>query len=100
MCHVIQSDILNVYHSLTNFFLFAFLFQLCMSSRGGISCDSLVPLQFSLFDLVIATDAMPPNGTFIFRLKGFLSPVLAPGLVLCARCILSCKPLGYGTHAA
>ena len=57
LCHVIQSDMLNIYHSLS-FFLFVLLFQLCINSKNLSQLQkSAVPLQFPLPDVVIARDA-------------------------------------------
>ena len=41
--------------------------------------------------MVIATDATPHHWAFFTQGSGFQSPVVAPGLVLCARTILTCK---------
>ena len=59
-CHVIQSGMLNVYHSPTHLFpISAFLVTFCIGFRGCLNCGSLVPFQFPFLDVVIATDATP-----------------------------------------
>ena len=85
LCHVIQRDMLHVYHSPTHFshvhFSFSFLCQL-----EQLSClqQSPVPLQFPLPDVVIATDAMPTHWAFIFKDLGYHYQLVDPGQVLCA----------------
>ena len=68
-CHVIQSDMLNVYHSTANKFLSyqpspPVLHQLWRLSQLQ---QSLVPLQFPLPDMVITRDAIPNfSGFWVF----------------------------------
>ena len=69
LCHVIQSDMLMVYHYLTHlfspvYFSFSTLHQLEWLSHLQ---QSPALLQFLLPYVVIATDAMPSNWAFIFR---------------------------------
>ena len=63
LCHVIQSDMLHVYHSPTHLFscvLFS-LSLLCQLEQLSHLQQSPVPLQFPHPDVVIATDAMPTH---------------------------------------
>ena len=74
LCHVIQSDILCVYHSPTQLFLCVHfsLPSLCQQEWLAHLQQSLVPLQFPLPDVVIATDAMPTHWAFYFQGSGLL----------------------------
>ena len=61
--HVIQSDMLHVYHSPTHLFSW---FHFSLSSLHQVEQlshlqQSPVPLQFPLPDVVIATDATPSH---------------------------------------
>ena len=72
LCCVIQSDMLNVYHSPTQLFSdvhfsFSSLHQLEQLAKLQ---QSPVPLQFPLPDVVIATDATPTHGAFYFQGSG------------------------------
>ena len=93
LCHVIRSDMLNVYHSPAHLIL-SFHLSLslqCQLQRLSQLLQSLAPLQFP-FPLVVSnTDANPIIGPFIFRVLGFLYAVVAPGLVPYVRCIFLCK---------
>ena len=53
--------------------------------------QSLVLLQFSLPNMVITIDVTNYHWAFYIQGSGFSSPVVAPCLVLCTRCILPCK---------
>ena len=69
LCHVIQSDMLSVYHSPMQLFshvLFS-LSSLCQLEWLVHLQDSPVPLQFPLPDVVIATDATPTHWAFYFH---------------------------------
>ena len=79
--HVLKSDMLTVNHSPAHFFLFAFLFQLYISSRGCLSWkrvwspgDSFFLMWLSLLTLY------PLIRPFILRVLGFLCPVVSPAL--------------------
>ena len=93
LCHIIQSDMLNVSHSPTHVCsLFTFLFQLCISSRGCLSCNRVqYPWNFLFLMCLLLPVLCPIIGPFIFRVLGFLSPVVAPCLVLYTRCSLPHK---------
>ena len=72
VCHVIQSDMLTVYHSPIHLFSpihfsYSTLHQLEQLSHLQ---QNPVPLQFPLPDGVIATDAMPTNWAFYFQGPG------------------------------
>ena len=67
------------------FHSFFFLFQSCISFRDCLSCIRIwYPLWFPPPVVVIATNVQPHHWAFT-------SSVVAPGLVLDARCILPCK---------
>ena len=72
LCHVIQSDMLHVYHSPTQLFSHV---HFPLSSLHQLEWlvhlqQSPVPLQFPLPDVVIATDAMPTQWAFYFQGSG------------------------------
>ena len=74
------------------FFLFTFFPHSCFSSRGCLSCNSVhCPCNFLFLIWLLLPMLFPIIGPFIFRVMGFRSPVLASGLVLCARVILPSK---------
>ena len=88
----IESDMLHVLWLFHWFLSFCFsLPTVCQFQRLSQFWQSPVPLQFPLPDMVITIDAMPHNWTFILRALGFLSHVMATGLVLWTGCILPCK---------
>ena len=72
LCHVIQSDMLHVYHSPTQFFSCVHFFRssLCQQEWLTHLQQSPVPLQFPLPDVVIATDATPTHWAFYFQGSG------------------------------
>ena len=72
LCHVIQSDMLCVYHSPTYLFLQVHfsLSSLCQLEWLAHLQQSPVLLQFPLPDVVIATDAMPTHWAFYFQGSG------------------------------
>ena len=72
ICHVIQSDMLSVYHSPTQLFScvhFA-LSSLHQLEQLAKLQQSPVPLQFPLPDMVTATDATPTHWAFHFQGSG------------------------------
>ena len=66
LCHVIQSDMLSVYHSPTQLFscVHFSLSSLCQLEWLSTLQQSPVPLHFPLPDVVIATDATPTHWAF------------------------------------
>ena len=81
-------NVLSLYLSLY-FFCFSFLFPLFIISRGLLSCDRVqFHCTFPILMWLPLLMLCPYNGSFIFRILGFLSLVMAPSLVLCTRCIL------------
>ena len=72
LCHVIQSGMLCVFHSPTQLFscVYFSLSSLCQLEWLTHWQQSLVPLQFPLPDVVIATDATPTHGVFYFQGSG------------------------------
>ena len=72
LCRVIQSDMLSVYHSPTQLFSHVHfsLSSLCQLQQLSNLQQSLVPLQFPLSDVVIATDATPTHWAFYFQGSG------------------------------
>ena len=69
LCHVIQSDMLSVYHSPTQLFsrIHFSLSSLCQLEWLSTLQQSPVPLHFPLPDVVIATDATPTYWAFYFQ---------------------------------
>ena len=72
LCHVIQSDMLHVYHSPTQLFSHVHFspLSLCQLEWLAKLQQSSVPLQFPLPDVVIATDATPTHWAFYFQGSG------------------------------
>ena len=72
LCHVIQSDMLHVYHSPKQLFSHVHfsLPSLCQLEWLAHLQQSPVPLQFPLPDVVIATDASPTHWAFSFQGSG------------------------------
>ena len=72
LCHVIQGDMLAVYHSLTHLFSsFTFPFQLYLNWNSVSHLQqNPVPLQFPLPDVFITTDAIPTHWAFYFKGSG------------------------------
>ena len=83
---VIQSNMLPVYHSPTQLFscVHFSLSSLCQLEQLTHLQQSLVPLQFPLPDVVIATDAMPTHRVFYFQGSGL--PLLFSGSWLGSLC--------------
>ena len=81
LCHVIQSDILHVYHSPTHLFSWVHfsLSLLCQLEQLSQLQQSPVPLQFPLPDVVIATDVMPTHCAFYFQGSGLPLSVSGQG---------------------
>ena len=79
LCHVIQSDMLHVYHSPAH---------LCSHVHFSISSlhqlEWLTHLQFPLPDVVIGTDAMPTHWAFYFQGSGL--PLSVSGSWLSSLC--------------
>ena len=72
LCHVIQSDMLTVYHSLAHLFSpvhFSFS-ALCQLEQLSHLKQSPVPLQFPLPDVVVATNTMSTHWAFYFQGSG------------------------------
>ena len=69
LCHVIQHDMLHVYHSPMQLFscVHLSLFSLCQLEWLANLQQSPIPLQFPLPDVVIATDAIPTHWAFYFQ---------------------------------
>ena len=93
LCHVIQSDMLRVYHSPTHLFSRV---QFSPSSLRQLDQlakleQSPVPLQFPLPDVVIATDAAPTHWAFYFQDLGYLYQLVVHGPVPCLELILPCR---------
>ena len=95
LCHVIQSDMLCVYHSPTNLFscVHFSLSSLCQLEWLAHLEQSPVPLQFPLLDVVIATDAMPTHWAFYFQGSGLTLSVSGSCLGSLCRVWRSFRPL-------
>ena len=72
LCHVIQSDMLSVYHSPTQLFSHVHFSLSSLHQLEWLSTlqQSPVPLHFPLPDVVIATDATPTHWAFYFQGSG------------------------------
>ena len=90
------------------FFCIAFLFQSVSVLGAVLVCNRICfPYNFLFLMWLSLLMICPMTGSFKFRTLRFLSPVVAHGLILCARCTLLCKnsrllhscciklPLGY-----
>ena len=79
LCYVIQSDMLTVYHSPTHLFSHVHFSLSSLHQLEQLSHlqQIPVPLQFSLPDVAIATDAMPTHWAFYFQGSGL--PLLVSG---------------------
>ena len=80
LCHVIQSDMLHVYHSPNHLFsqVHFSLSSLCQLEWLSQLQQSPVPLQFPLPDVVIATDTTPTHWAFYFQGSGLPLSVNIP----------------------
>ena len=72
LCHVIQSDMLCLYYSPTQLSscVHFCLSSLCQLEQLALLQQSLVPLQFRLPHVVIATNATPIHWAFYFQGSG------------------------------
>ena len=72
LCHVIQSDMLSVYHSPMQLFscVHFSISSLHQLQQLAHLQQSSIPLQFPLPDVVIATDATPNHWAFYFQGSG------------------------------
>ena len=95
LCHVIQSDMLHIYHSPTPIFSWVHFSHSSLHQLEWLSQlqQSPVPLQFPLPGVVITTDATPTHWTFYFLGSGLPLSVSGPSQVLCAQPILPCRSL-------
>ena len=86
LCHVIQSDMLHVYHSPTHLFSHVHFPLSTLHQLEQLSDlqQSLVPLPFPLPDVVIANDAMPSHWAFYFQGSGL--PLSVSGSWLGSMC--------------
>ena len=75
-----------------HFFCFDSLFLLCISSRGCVKYDKFqFPCNFLFLMWLSLLMLCPIMGPFIVRVLCFPSPILAPCLILCGRCIFPCR---------
>ena len=91
LCHVIQSDMLTVYHSPTHMFSST---QFSFSALGQLEQlshlqQNPVPLQFHLLMWLLLQMPCTLIGPFIFRDLFYLYQLVDPGQVLCVGLILS-----------
>ena len=93
LCHVIQSDMLIVYHSSAHLFSPVHFSFSSLHQQEWLSHlqQSPVPLQFPLHDVVIATDAMLTHWACYFQGSGYHYQLVEPGQVLCVGLILPCS---------
>ena len=85
-CHVIQSDMLHVYHSPTHLFSLVHFFHSSLCQLGQLSHlqQSPVPLQFPLPDVDITTYAISTHWAFYFQGSGL--PLSVSGSWLGSMC--------------
>ena len=74
LCHLVQSDMLNVYHFPANYlFLSTCLFQLCVSFRYCLSCNRVwSPSDFLFLMWLLPMMPCPIVGPFYFQGSGVL----------------------------
>ena len=93
LCHVIQSDMLSIYHSPTQLFcIFIFLFPLYVNWNGWLSDNKVLfhcNFHFLMWSLLLMLH--PLIGPFIFRDLGYLYQLVVPGQVPCLWLILPCR---------
>ena len=78
--------------SLSYFFLYTFFFQHSISFTGCLDCCRVKsPCSFLILRLLLLPMLCPIIGSSIFRVLGFPYPVVPPGMIPCARCLLPCK---------
>ena len=93
LCHVIQHDMLSVYHSPTQLFscVHFSLSSLHQWEQLAKLQWSPIPLQFPLLDVVIATDATPTNWAFYIQGSGLPLSVSGAWSGSCVGLILPCR---------
>ena len=81
LCHVIQINMLRVYHCPTYVFCSLYFSFSALHQFGRLSQleQCLVPLQLPHPGVVIATDLHPVIGPFIFRVPAYCDYSLEPG---------------------
>ena len=94
LCHVIQSDMLSVYHSPTHLFSACSFFSFILASTGPgwLTCNKVLfhcNSHFLMWSLLLMLH--PLVGPFIFRDLGYLYPLVVHGLVPCLGLILPCR---------
>ena len=93
LCSVIQSSMLNVYHSSVHFCFISFIqHQGSISFGDCLTCSRIQSLCNFLFLVWVSLHMLNLIiRPFIFRILGSLYSVLEPGQVLSAKFILPCK---------
>ena len=93
LCHVIQRDMLHVYHSPTHFFLeFIFPFPPYINWNSYLICNRTWFLcNFHSLMWLLLLMPHPLIGPFIFRDLVYLYQLVDPGWVFCAGLILPCR---------
>ena len=92
--HVIQRDMLHVYHSPTQLFSDVHSFPFLLTSTGIVGSFVTEPSSFCNFHFLMWLLLLMPHpftGSFIFRDLGYLYWLVVPGLVLCVGLILPCR---------
>ena len=94
LCRVIQSDMLSVYHSLTQLFsgVFIFLLRLYINWNGWLNYNQVLfqcNFHFLMWSLLLMLH--PLIGPFIFRDLGDLYQLVVHGPVPCLELILPCR---------
>ena len=91
LCHVIQNDMLTVYHSPTQLLSSVYVSFSALHQQEQLSHlqQSPFPLHFLFPNLVITTDATSSHlAVFIFRVLDCHYQLVDPGQVLCVGLIL------------
>ena len=92
LCCVIQSVMLNVYHSPAHlFFHFTFLFKHCIRLGNSLCRIVFSPFVLASSSCVYHNRCYTIHWDFIFWVLDFLYPVVEPGLGLWVRFLLPCK---------
>ena len=95
LCHVIQSDMLSVYHSPTQLFLHVHFSLSSLCQLEWLSTLQQSPVlfhcifHFLMWSLLLMLH--PLIGPFIFRVLGYLYLLVVPGQVPCLGLILPCR---------
>ena len=94
LCHVIQSDMLHVYHSPTHLFSWVHFSLSSLHQLEQVISIATEPSSFAIFLFLMWLLLLMPCpliGPFIFRDLDYLYQLVDPGQVLCSWLILPCR---------